>query len=82
MFGHLREWKLSWVKHKLGIGIGIDCGSNDAVAPLLRIVPWTPTWMDGWMDGCTLRSVGEPFLRNINWPLLPPLSHQAALWAE
>ena len=27
----------------VGIGVGIDCGSNDAIAPLLRIVPWTPT---------------------------------------
>ena len=27
----------------------------------------------GWMDGCALWSMGEPSLRNIHWPLLPPL---------
>ena len=36
----------------------------------------------GWMDGCALRFMGEPSLWYIHWPLLPPPSHKAALWAE
>ena len=34
------------------------------------------------MDGCALRSMGEPSLRFIHRPLLPPPSREAALWAE
>ena len=37
-------------------------------------------WMDGWMR-TSVRGF-NPSLRNIHWPLLPPPSHQAALWAE
>ena len=37
-------------------------------------------WMDGWMR-TSVRGF-NPSLRNIHWPLLPPPSHLAALWAE
>ena len=66
---------------RLLVTVDFDDGFNTKVWSVDHIIIVTVSfWMDGWMR--TLVRGFNPSLRNIHWPLFPPPSHLAALWAE